>query len=189
MCKWGSDIVLWVPIPAELSYTGEFRWDYKGVDSCIAPIVQALNDAGIYTASCCCGHGKADGSILLHDGREIIIKNKKEIKGENMENLISGRIVHYVLQNGIHRPAIIVHVWYTTGEGGIKTQPENGCSNMQVFMDLDEDDQGYDARPYPLTRMKTSVVYDENGAPGTWHWIEGSLEKEEKIKNDTGSPK
>lgn len=89
-----------------------------------------------------------------------------------MEGLIEGRIVHYVLQNGTHRPAIIVHVWYTIGEGNIRTPPENGSSNMQVFMDYDEDDQGYDARPYPLTRMKTSVLYDETGVPGTWHWIE-----------------
>lgn len=78
MCEWGNNIVLLVPIPANLSYTDKFRWDYKGVDSCIAPIVQALNDAGIYTANSCCGHGEIDGSILLHDGREIVIKNKKE---------------------------------------------------------------------------------------------------------------
>jgi len=80
MCEWGNDVILLVPIPANLSYTGKFRWDYKGIDSCIAPIVKALNDAGIYTASCCCGHGKADGIILLHDGRTIIIqKTKAEI--------------------------------------------------------------------------------------------------------------
>ena len=29
------------------------------VDSCIAAEVQKLNDAGILTLSCCCGHGKA----------------------------------------------------------------------------------------------------------------------------------
>lgn len=74
MCQWGTDTLLYVPIPAELSHTGAFRWDWKGVDSCIAPIVDALNKAGIYTASCCCGHGKADGIIALHDGRELIVK-------------------------------------------------------------------------------------------------------------------
>ena len=65
-----------VPIPAHLSHTGIFRWDAKPVDACIAPIVQALNDAGIYTANSCCGHGKSDGSIVLHDGRELIIRDK-----------------------------------------------------------------------------------------------------------------
>jgi hypothetical protein len=75
MCKWGTDVILRVPIPAELSYTGKFRWAYKGIDSCIAPLVQALNDVGIYTASSCCGHGKVDGIVQLHDGRTIVIKH------------------------------------------------------------------------------------------------------------------
>lgn len=78
MCQWGNDVVLSVPIPANLSHTGEFRWDEKGIDACIAPIVKALNDAGIYTASCCCGHGKEDGVIHLQDGRVLIIRTKEE---------------------------------------------------------------------------------------------------------------
>jgi len=76
MCN--SEIVLLVPIPAELSHTGKFRWDKKSIDKCIAPIVQALNDGGIYTSGCCCGHGKTDGNILLHDGRTLIIKVKEQ---------------------------------------------------------------------------------------------------------------
>lgn len=74
MCQWGDSVKLVVPIPAELSHTSCFRWGIKPIDSCISPIVQALNEAGIHTASSCCGHGKEDGSILLHDGRELIIK-------------------------------------------------------------------------------------------------------------------
>jgi len=74
MCIHGTETILYVPMPAHLSYTGAFRWDYKGIDACIAPIVQALNDAGIYTANCCCGHGKEDGSIHLHDGRVLRIE-------------------------------------------------------------------------------------------------------------------
>lgn len=73
MCK-GCSALLYVPIPAHLSHTGQFRWDYKDVDACIADIVAALNNAGILTANCCCGHGVTDGSIILHDGRELIIK-------------------------------------------------------------------------------------------------------------------
>ena len=76
MCDWGETIPLWVLIPAELSYTHQDKWAQKPVDKCLASIVRALNNAGIYTSSCCCGHGKIDGSILLQDGREIIIKNK-----------------------------------------------------------------------------------------------------------------
>lgn len=74
MCVWGDDVLLNVPVPANLSHTGEFHWAEKGIDRCLAPIVQALNDAGIYTANCCCGHGKEDGVIILHDGRELIVR-------------------------------------------------------------------------------------------------------------------
>lgn len=74
MCNWGDTVDLIVPIPAELSHTGQFRWAIKPIDRCIANLVKALNGAGIYTAGCCCGHGKGDGSIILHDGRELIIK-------------------------------------------------------------------------------------------------------------------
>ena len=76
MCEWGSEVMLRVPIAAEDSHTGTLRWAEKGVDACIAPIVKALNDAGILTASSCCGHGKAEGSILLHDGRRITISGR-----------------------------------------------------------------------------------------------------------------
>jgi len=74
VCKHGEEVILKVPIPANLSHTGEFWWAEKGVDACIAPIVQALNDAGIYTSGCCCGHSEADGDIHLHDGRVLILK-------------------------------------------------------------------------------------------------------------------
>jgi hypothetical protein len=74
MCKWGNTVNLNVPIPAQDSHTSEFRWASKPIDRCIAPIVQALNDSGIYTRSCCCGHGEQDGTILLHDGRVIRVK-------------------------------------------------------------------------------------------------------------------
>jgi hypothetical protein len=74
MCNRGDEVILRVPISEDLSCSGYFHFAYKGIDCCIAPIVQALNDAGIYTSGCCCGHGKGDGSILLHDGRELVIK-------------------------------------------------------------------------------------------------------------------
>lgn len=79
MCAWGDSVDLLVPIPAHLSHTGKFRWDMKGVDRCLAPIVQALNNAGIYTANCCCGHGRGDGVIVLHDGRELVIREANMI--------------------------------------------------------------------------------------------------------------
>lgn len=74
MCEHDDTISLRVPMPASHSYTGKFRWAIKPVDRCIAPIVQALNAAGIHTTNACCGHGKGLGSIVLHDGRELSIK-------------------------------------------------------------------------------------------------------------------
>lgn len=78
MCKWGTHAIMRVPMLADLSYTGEFRWAEKSVDACIAPIVLALNDAGIYTANCCCGHGKVPGEIILHDGRVLVVADTLE---------------------------------------------------------------------------------------------------------------
>lgn len=75
MCD--ETVLLNVNMPAELSHTGEARWAEKGIDACIAPIVQALNDAGILTANCCCGHGREDGSILLQDGRTLVIQQQR----------------------------------------------------------------------------------------------------------------
>ena len=43
------------------------------VDSCIASIIQALNDGGIETVASCCGHGNRPGVIHLGDGRELWI--------------------------------------------------------------------------------------------------------------------
>lgn len=61
MCKWGTDTIL------------EINGRKWGIDSCIAPIVKALNDAGIETIASCCSHGKGLGSIALKDGRELLI--------------------------------------------------------------------------------------------------------------------
>jgi hypothetical protein len=36
------------------------------VDTCIAPLVQMLNDYGVRTNCCCCGHGKRRSSIEIH---------------------------------------------------------------------------------------------------------------------------
>ena len=46
----------------------------QDIDFCIADIVAALNAANISTVASCCGHKKMDGSIILSDGREIIVK-------------------------------------------------------------------------------------------------------------------
>jgi len=73
MCKWGTSEVLEITVPAHLSHTGKKRLKKIGVDKCIAPIVRALNDAGITTDASCCGHNNGPGSIVLADGRELLI--------------------------------------------------------------------------------------------------------------------
>jgi hypothetical protein len=79
MCKWGDTKPLEVTVPAHLSSTGKPKRKIVGVDSCIYEIVKALNDGGVYTDACCCGHGKQPGDIILGDGRELIIAQNYEI--------------------------------------------------------------------------------------------------------------
>ena len=74
MCDWGSHKKTMVYMSPELSHTGKERLALKGIDSCIADIVHALNAAGIKTRTCCCGHNKADSIIDFEDGRQIIIR-------------------------------------------------------------------------------------------------------------------
>lgn len=79
MCEWGDKVEMEVTVPAYLSNTGEAKKKRTGIDACIAPIVKALNDAGILTAASCCGHGSGTGSIVLHDGLELqVVTHQKE---------------------------------------------------------------------------------------------------------------
>lgn len=63
-----------VKIPADLSHTGKEFWKYAQIDHCIAPIVEALQKAGIDLRGSCCGHGESKGTILLQDRRVLVIK-------------------------------------------------------------------------------------------------------------------
>ena len=42
-------------------------------DPCIAPLVQALNDAGLRTIASCCGHGHRPPTVGLANGQWIVI--------------------------------------------------------------------------------------------------------------------
>ena len=68
MCKWGTDE--WVTICKPTPVQGRTRIK---VDSCIAPLVQALSDCGVEMTASCCGHGKARGRIDLADGQIVWI--------------------------------------------------------------------------------------------------------------------
>jgi len=71
MCD--ETITVQVVIPADLSHTGKARWKNTQIDSCIANLVSALQQGGIDMRASCCGHSKTSGSILLQDGRKLII--------------------------------------------------------------------------------------------------------------------
>lgn len=77
MCKWGSHAKVRVKIPADLSSTGAEKWQNALVDSCIAPLVKALQEGGIDMRGSCCGHGKGPGDIHLQDGRMLLILSKE----------------------------------------------------------------------------------------------------------------
>ena len=69
----GTTIDCKILIQANLSHTGKAYWRRIGVDACLARLVTELNHAGALTASCCCGHGRGPGSIVLQDGTEIVL--------------------------------------------------------------------------------------------------------------------
>ena len=70
-----------------------------------------------------------------------------------------GRIVHYVLENGEHRPAIIVRVW----------NKDPGAVNSVVFLDGSNDTGSSGGA---LQMWVTSVVFSETPKPNTYHWPE-----------------
>ncbi len=45
----------------------------RNIDKCLVPLIKALNYAGMVTVASCCGHGKRPGSVILADGRELLI--------------------------------------------------------------------------------------------------------------------
>jgi len=78
MCKQGDTVPVYVTIPADLSTTGEVQAKCAEIDRCIAPIVSALQRAGIDMRGSCCGHGKGLGDIHLQDGRLLLILDQAE---------------------------------------------------------------------------------------------------------------
>jgi hypothetical protein len=47
-------------------------------DPCIAPLVKALNDAGMRTRASCCGHGTHPTSVALADGRWVFVVDAEQ---------------------------------------------------------------------------------------------------------------
>ncbi len=83
-----------------------------------------------------------------------------------MEGLVEGRICHYVLVNGEHRPAIVVRVF----ESG----KPYGLANLIVFSDGSNDARVVSGNVSEQGLFwATSAHYDPAGTEHhTWHWIE-----------------
>ena len=62
-----------VHIDADLACEGKEKWKRVKIDTCIAPLVKALQKGGINMRGSCCGHGKTIGEINLSDGRKLLI--------------------------------------------------------------------------------------------------------------------
>ncbi len=63
MCAWGTSKAIRVirrnhPAIAD-------GWHEVYVDECLAEYVQKMNDLGIVTLSCCCGHGRSNPNVLV----------------------------------------------------------------------------------------------------------------------------
>ena len=69
MCDEHSSVLVEIPTASERGEHGRQR----GIDGCIAPLIDALNQGGVATVASCCGHNKRPGSIVLADGRELRI--------------------------------------------------------------------------------------------------------------------
>jgi hypothetical protein len=91
-----------------------------------------------------------------------------------MDGLIEGRIVHFVMPDGKHTPAIIAKVWndnglvnlqvITDGSNALPYTPEEKTQFSNFGMDLEAVKHGH--------VWMTSRSYSDKYEPGTWHWVE-----------------
>lgn len=52
----------------------------ESIDSCIVPLITALNCAGLQTIASCCGHGNQPVSVILKDDSWLLILDRKMAK-------------------------------------------------------------------------------------------------------------
>lgn len=91
--------------------------------------------------------------------------DEEDRTAESIRQAKVGDIVSYVLSEGNSygqvRPGIVVRNWH---EGGV----DPGLLQLQVFTD-DIDGRWNDGLPQVM--WATSIPFNENKAPGTWHWL------------------
>lgn len=104
MCKWGTtEKVKLMEVDLGSLNNKQYKLYLKKtglqegeefIDSCIAPLVQALNDGKIKTTNSCCGHGKTFGEIYLQDRILLIINDKKKYRSNQHKYLIKMVLNH-----------------------------------------------------------------------------------------------
>ncbi len=86
-----------------------------------------------------------------------------------MDGLTPGRIVHYVTDDGVHLPAIVVRVWNDlVGVVNLTVFYDHDEYIEQIEVQIDGDTFLYDRTAFVLT----TIVYKEDKSPRSWHWIE-----------------
>jgi len=66
MCRLGKQKEVVLCEPKEIS-----NRQIIDVDACLAPLVQMLNEYGIKTLACCCGHGKIKTSSVIISSKNV----------------------------------------------------------------------------------------------------------------------
>ncbi len=88
-----------------------------------------------------------------------------------MEALIEGRLVHYVMANGAHRPAIVVNAREDING---PAEMGEGFVNLIVFLDGPQDRGGDMMIIQGHLGWVGYVSCSSRHEPNTWHWIEKS---------------
>jgi hypothetical protein len=85
MCKWGTRTK--VNVIRRANPFVKDGWHEISVDSCIAEEIQDLNNKGIITEQCCCGHGKVRPTAMILEPQLEKCKNL----GYEYEEIESGK--------------------------------------------------------------------------------------------------
>jgi len=63
----------------------------QGIDLCIADLVAALNAVNIPTVASCCGHGKIPGTVIMEDGRWLLVAKDRDEATRILEAFHAGK--------------------------------------------------------------------------------------------------
>lgn len=100
----------------------------------------------------------------------------------HFQGLGVGRIVHYVMPDGEHRPAVVTKVWNSVSEMmqlqgycNVTVHPDgaNDDANIRKLFNLPTDAPIGPTWPHYRAAIPiSSVVFDGSHKPGTIHWPE-----------------